>query len=538
MPRIQTKWNRSRIGRRNIKRTLAALSLVMLLPHVALAQSTTTQPAFEMADVHPSTPGAKEGCVFPPGGRFECQGATMLKLIATAYSVSADLVLEGPDWLGADRFDITAKAPPGPASPEALLRMLQTLLADRFGLAVHDEREDVPVYLLTVGKKGPRLQPAANPNAPDCPTEYGVRGLNHSACNAFTMADLCRLLPVVARNYVDHPVVDMTGLAGAYDFELNWMGKFAYVAAKANSGGRRAVSMFDAIEKLGLKLELGMHPMAVILIDNVNRDSINRTATDDPRLARETPAVTTEFEVAEVRPSKPGATERLTAQNGRLEILGYTLRELITMAFDVKSDAVTGGPKWLETDRFDVIAKSPDVMSPRAMSGMLKALIVQRFKLQIHNEDQPMTVFALALGNRSPKLKATGISARSECKLSPAETGRAYVCQNTTMAQLAERLPDVAGAYLTHSVVDLTGLKGAYDFTLTWTPRARLPGAAGRGDDIGLPALGVVQASTPAGDLTVFEAIDEQLGLKLDERKLPMPVIVIDHVERIPAGNQ
>lgn len=148
-----------------------------------------------------------------------------------------------------------------------------------------------------------------------------------------------------------------------------------------------------------------------------------------------------------------------------------------------------------------------------------------------------MPVFALVLGKRGPKLKETDGSARSECKLTPAETGRAYVCRNTTMAQLAERLPDVAGAYLVHPLVDLTGLKGAYDFTLTWTPRAMLQSGAGRGGDIGPPAGGVTQASTPDGDLTVFEAIDKQLGLKLEEQKHPMPAIVIDHVERIPAEN-
>ena len=540
MPRSQIKRNGSSVGRRNMKRTLAGLSFVILLPHVTLEQSATGQPAtqtvFEIADVHTSAPGASEGCVFLPAGRFNCYGATMLKLIATAYSVNADLVLGGPDWLSADRFDIAAKAP-GPASPEALLGMLQALLADRFGLLVHDERKDMPVYLLAVGKKAPNLRPAADPNAPSCPSVDGAPGLNHRACRAFTMADLSKLLPLAARNYVDRPVVDMTGLEGAYDFPLDWMGKDAYLAAKANASGPQAVSMFDAIEKLGLKLERGTRPTPVIVIDQVNRDSMNRAAADDPRGSGKTSAVPTEFQLAEVRPSKPGATERLAAQNGRLEILGYNLRELITMAFDVKGDTVTGGPKWLDTDRFDVIAKSPAVKSPHAMSGMLKTLIVQRFKLEIHTEDQPMPVFALVLGKRSPKLKETEFLARSECKLSPVEIGRAYVCQNITMAQLAERLPDVAGAYLIHPVVDLTGLKGAYDFTLTWTPRARLPGVGGRGGDIGQPVGGAVEASTPGGDLTVFEAIDEQLGLKLEQRKHPMPVIVIDHAERTPAEN-
>jgi uncharacterized protein (TIGR03435 family) len=92
------------------------------------------------------------------------------------------------------------------------------------------------------------------------------------------------------------------------------------------------------------------------------------------------------------------------------------------------------------------------------------------------------------------------------------------------MAQLSERLPDVAQAYFTLPMVDMTGLKGAYDFTLTWTPRNR-PRRIVLAD-------GANQASTPTGGLTVFEAIDKQLGLKIEERKHPMPVIVIDHAER------
>jgi len=99
------------------------------------------------------------------------------------------------------------------------------------------------------------------------------------------------------------------------------------------------------------------------------------------------------------------------------------------------------------------------------------------------------------------------------------DEGITYVCRNTTMAQLAERLPDIAGAYLVHPMVDLTGLPDGYDFTLTWTPKARLSDAAAGHMSTG-------------NDLTVFDAVDRQLGLKLEEQKYVMPVTVIDHVER------
>jgi uncharacterized protein (TIGR03435 family) len=97
------------------------------------------------------------------------------------------------------------------------------------------------------------------------------------------------------------------------------------------------------------------------------------------------------------------------------------------------------------------------------------------------------------------------------------------------MAQLAEKVRNAAPGYIIHPVVDLTGLKGAFDFAIVWTP-SQLIAAAGRGAD---PSV----ASTPSGGLTFFEAIDKQLGLKLESQKYPQPVMVIDHLERLPADN-
>lgn len=514
-----------------MKRVLEGLSLVLLLPHAALGQSTGTQGAFETADVHTSAPGTRPAGGFFPGGRFDLRGASMLTLIAMAYGVDTDYVLGGPGWLDTDRFDVIAKAPSAAAPRDTMRAMLQALLADRFQLAAHHEQKDMPVYLLTVGKKGPKLHAAAKPDEPPgCPRVDGDAGLNHRACHNSKITALIDLLPQVASNYVDHPVVDMTGLTGSYDFQLDWMGKGPYLAAKANPDGPPAVSIFDAVEKLGLKLDEGTQPTPVIVVDKVNREPADRA----PGVTRKMPIVPTEFDAAEVRPSKPGGAQNNEhSQNGRLYLEGFTLKALISMAFEVEDDAVVGGPKWLDTDRFDVIAKA-GTRAPGDMEGMLKTLIVQRFKLATHNEQQPLPVFALAAGKGSPKLRKSDGSARSDCKRSLGLRGITLACRNTTMAQLAELLRDVAGAYLIHPMVDLTGLKDAYDFDLTWTPKNRLPGVAGRGGDAG----GVVQALTPSGDLTVFEAVDKQLGLKLEERKHPMPVIVIDRVDRTPAEEQ
>jgi len=488
----------------------------ILLANAAFGQPAAPRLAFEKADVNISAPGSREQGGFLPDGRFECKATTILKLISLGYGVNANQIVGGPDWLATDRFDIVAKAPSRKASRPDVLEMLRTLLADRFGLAVEQEQKDVPVYLLTVGPKGPKLQESAHPQTPDCPSVDGDPRLNHRACHDFGMADFVKLLPDIAHNYIDRPVVDTTGLQGFYNFRLDWMSKPTYVSAMADGAG--AISLFDALEKLGLKLEPATRPMPAIVVKHANAAS------------SETPSKTTEpparFDVAEVRPSKASAQrEGLTAlPSGEVDMIGYTLRELIVLAFEVKGDRVAGGPRWLDSDRFDVIAKSPDAMSPHAIAAMLKTLLADKFQLQTHTEDRPLSVFAVVMGKESPKLKNGDGLARSECDLVVADQGRSYTCRNTTMAELADRLPNVAQAYLTLPMVDLTGLKQAYDFTLTWTPKN--PRSDRRGPEVG------GQASTPPGGLTLFEAVEKQLGLKIEERKHPLPVVIVDRAEK------
>jgi uncharacterized protein (TIGR03435 family) len=299
---------------------------------------------FEVADAHVSAPGSELRGGFAPGGRLDLRGATMLDLISVAYSVDSDMVTGGPSWLNTDRFDIIARAAPAAASKETLQAMLQALLADRFKLAVRQEQRDMPVYALLVGKKGVKLQPVANPERPESSRVDGEPGLNHRACRSFTMADLAGLLPQIARNYVVHPVVDMTGLTGSYDFQLDWMGLGPYMAAKANPDGPPPVSIFDAIEKIGLKLEEQKKPAPVIVIDHVNRTP----TSNPPGVTKTIPETPTEFEVAEVRPSKSGVAAagqdgRIEFRNGRLEMLGATLKEIISVAYDVDDDTVAGG---------------------------------------------------------------------------------------------------------------------------------------------------------------------------------------------------
>jgi uncharacterized protein (TIGR03435 family) len=111
---------------------------------------------------------------------------------------------------------------------------------------------------------------------------------------------------------------------------------------------------------------------------------------------------------------------------------------------------------------------------------------------------------------------------------------RNLTCQNATMAQFTEKLREAAPAYFDHLIVDMTGLKGGYDFVVSWAPRQRTRVAPPRAD--GAPEA-TSTPSDPSNDLTVFEAVEKQLGLKLSKQQQPAMVLVIDKLERVPTEN-
>jgi uncharacterized protein (TIGR03435 family) len=214
----------------------------------------------------------------------------------------------------------------------------------------------------------------------------------------------------------------------------------------------------------------------------------------------------------------------------------------------------------LDTDKFDIIAKtSTDVaaVQPTVANGlpidlddlrhMLQALLIDRFKMKVHTEERPVNAYTLLAAN--PKMKKADPANRTGCKNGPGPDGkdprianpilsRLISCQNITMAQFAEQLPTLAGGYLFNPVLDSTGLEGAWDFTLNFSPAGAVNGGGrgGRGAD-GITTNDPGTASDPNGALSLFEAINKQLGLKLEKQKRPLPVLVIDHVEQKPTDN-
>ncbi len=211
-------------------------------------------------------------------------------------------------------------------------------------------------------------------------------------------------------------------------------------------------------------------------------------------------------------------------------------------------DLLQGAPKWADTSMFDVVAKAPAseaTIDMENVAPMLIALLKERFLLAWHTEERPVPAYSLVAVK--PKMKKADPASRTSCKFpSPSPMSgtssmptRTMVCQNVTMAQLAEQLRgSVPGSAL--PILDATSLDGCWDFTLTWNPRAGMAAinaGGGRGGAEGAAAADAPAASDPTAGYSLIEAVEKELGLKLESQKRPMQVFVIDHLEEKPTEN-
>ena len=562
-----------------MRRALTGVGMAALLSTAALGQSADPTPAFALADVHVSPRSTTSAMrVSSRPGRYEIRNATMVDLIRTAYALDADKVLGGPNWLEYDRFDIAALVPPD-TTPDAQKLMLRALLADRFKLAVRNDTKPAAGHLLVMGRGRHKLKEVADSAAaPGCQTQpvpaprpSGVPGqrvlpMTGLTCRNVTMDAFAADLKRLSNGYVTNAVLDQTGLKGSWDFELQFTQR-AILGLAASMDGATVTSLSDAIDKqLGLKLEERDIPTPVLIVESVNAKP---TANSPDVAAKLPPPPPMAFEVADIKPVDPNAPMTGPIQfgvspGGRVNLPGrfLSLKSLIALAWNIPGSTngqIIGAPKWLDTAGFDIIAKLPPELAPangttvpiQELGPALQALLIERFKMKVHFEDRPVDAYTLIAVR--PKLKKADPSTRTGCK-APANSpvlfsttagmpARPFNCQNITMAQFADQLQTIAASYLPYPVVDATGLEGAWDFTVSFTPiapqqfagmmagaRAAAPlGAAGPAD---------ITASDPiGGGASLFEAVEKQLGLKLEVRKRTLPVFVIDHIEEKPTDN-
>ena len=265
------------------------------------------------------------------------------------------------------------------------------------------------------------------------------------------------------------------------------------------------------------------------------------------------------FEAASVKANKsgPGQIALLFQPGGRFRATNVTLKMLIGAAYGTPQPLpdfqLVGGPKWMETDRFDVVAKAsgdpppgPNGPPPQ-MFLMIQSMLAHRFHLKVHYETRDMPIYALVLARSNGKLGPAMKLSTTDCAArmaslrarggppAPPAPGERPPCGARmfpgnvtagamTMTQIVNGLARMPG--LNRTVVDRTGLTGAYDFDLTFTPD-QMP--QGRGDPPpGAPPLPAIDPNGPS----LFTALQEQLGLKLEPTRAPVNVLVIDNAEQ------
>jgi uncharacterized protein (TIGR03435 family) len=546
-----------------MRRVFEVLGIVTLVSGTAFAQSPPAAGAarFDAADIHirahSNNPAPFMSGGVLRGGRYDLRNATMLELIATAYGITDnDTIVGGPTWLERDRFDIAAKAPNG-TSPDTLKRMMQQLLAERFALVLHKDTRPMAGFALSVGKGGkPKMKEAAGEGGgcqgvPQNP-EPNVVPQNTITCKGMSMELFAQQIRNMAGAYLTGPVTDVTGLKGFWDFNLKWTARA--LLPRAGSDG---ISIFDAVDQqLGLKLDQQRVPAPVLVVDSVNQ----KPADNPSGVAASIPVPPPmEFDVADIKLSPPDAPTNIRLlPGGRIEGQGVTMKLLMQFAWDITTDdLVAGAPKWFAETKYSLVAKTSTAVSgpgnnPNVdvddLKAMLRALVTDRFNLKTHYEDRPVTAYTLLVDK--PKMATADPANRTGWKEGPAPEqkdqrnailARMVTARNMTMAQFAEDLQRMAGGYIRVPVEDATHLDGAYDFSLTFTPIGLLNGGpgGGRGGDAtpGAASGAAAAAADPSGGLSLFDAVNKQLGLKLEMRKRSMPVLVIDRIEEKPTDN-
>jgi uncharacterized protein (TIGR03435 family) len=218
------------------------------------------------------------------------------------------------------------------------------------------------------------------------------------------------------------------------------------------------------------------------------------------------------FEVASVRPNKSSdGSSTFNTSNGSVHSTNCSLRDFIRWAFNVK-DYQIAGPDWLSSQRFDIVAKAPSPDTDDQLMAMLQELLAERFKLAIHRETKEGAAYALVVGKNGLKLKEVEAGPEHSTR-----RGNYLSAQKMSMSQLADSLSQRVHL----PVSNMTGVKGVFDIELKWAPGE---GERRRDGD---------NADGPS----IFTAVQEQLGLKLESRKGPMEIIVVDHAERVPTEN-
>ena len=532
-----------------MKRLLVLLGVVAICSPQVLGQVPAPRPAFDVASIQVSTrqqPGMRGGLL--RGTRYEIRNAHMVDLIRTAYNVQqAERITGGPSWLEWNRFDIAALAPEN-TPPERVREMLKTLLAERFKLVVREDMAPTTALALKIkGAHKMREVPAAGGcQGQQAPEPNGVPATTVT-CTGIAMAQLAEQLRTANNPYLapGQQVVDETGLSGFFEFQYKYTPR--PLLAQAGSDG---VTLQAAFEKLGLVLEPKEIRVLSIVVDSA---TLEFTPNPPDIAKRLPPAPAPQFEVAVLKLSPPEATQPRAQlrPTGQVDISGAPLNRVFGLAWNLPADppaAYLVAPKWVDTTLVDVTGRAFATPNPANQAQldedlirmMLRSLLVEKFQIKWHMEDRPMPAYELLAD--SPKMTKADPTKRTRCfegappgspaAAKPPQFPRLVTCQNVSMAQFAQMLPSIAGGYTRVAALDNTGLQGGYDFMLNFSPIQQVQGAR--------PELGAANAGValdPTGALSLMDAMRRQLGIRMEETKRPVPVLVIDSINEKPTEN-
>lgn len=223
------------------------------------------------------------------------------------------------------------------------------------------------------------------------------------------------------------------------------------------------------------------------------------------------------FDVASIRASQAKGKGVIDALPGSLTMRNTGLSTCIRWAYDLQPYQISG-PGWIDEERFDILAKAGSSASQAALRRMLQALLADRFKLAVHRETRELPALILTLGSRPHKLEVAAQEG------SPSfETGKLVLTgRGATLGQLTEFLSREVHI----PILDETGLKGRFNYSLDINSYVTDEMLKAAGPGIPIEAPGIIKA-----------AIEAQLGLKVESRKAPIEVLVVDRVERTPTEN-
>jgi bla regulator protein blaR1 len=319
-------------------------------------------------------------------------------------------------------------------------------------------------------------------------------------------ADYAEGILNVCKFYLESPLACVSGVTGS-DLRRRIERIVAHRTTLGLSLGRKLLLATAAVSAVGLPLVIGI---------------VNVPPSRAQSIDAKTPGPA--FEVASIKPSRPDdrASFIRPAPGGGITAENVTLKTLVKTAYGIQDFQLSGGPGWLDSNGYDVQAKAEAQIGFDKIRLALRKLLADRFHLAIHTETKELPVYALVVAKSGPKFQEAKRAAQDGDGGFHWGRGHTYG-QMVTMAEFVEVLSGVLG----RPVLDDTAIKGRFDLKLEWTPEGFVPRERPAGNN---------EPQIDPNGPSIFTAIQEQLGLRLESRKGPVEILVIDHAEK-PSEN-